>query len=84
MKYYLRENCDYTFTTLQRNMPEALKSVSIDTIRKWEHRMWRWIDAYKGGLDAHAAQTQVRNFSSRKYTSHRRIPEGVARELDIT
>lgn len=83
VKHYLRENCDYTFSTLQKNMPQALKSVSIETIQKWEHRVWRWIDAYEGGLDAQDAQTHVRNFSSRKYTSHRRIPESVARELDI-
>ena len=39
VKRYLHENCDYSFTTLQENMPNALASVSVETIQKWEHRM---------------------------------------------
>ncbi|TFY50693.1 hypothetical protein EVG20_g11382 [Dentipellis fragilis] len=82
VKRYLREHCDYTFDTLKDNMPKALASVPMELIRKWEHRAWRFIDAYAGGLDAKAALSQVRNFSSKKYASHRRIPEGVARQMD--
>ena len=70
VKKYLREHCDYTFKTLQENMPKALASVSLQTIRKWEHRMHRWVSAYKGGLAAKEAQKQVQEFSSRKYTSY--------------
>ncbi|KIK43232.1 hypothetical protein CY34DRAFT_106542, partial [Suillus luteus UH-Slu-Lm8-n1] len=32
VKKYLRDNCDYTFDTLKKNMPLALASVSINTI----------------------------------------------------
>jgi hypothetical protein len=79
VKWYLRENCDYTFTMLQENMPKALESVGIHTIRKWEHRMKCWMEAYGSGLGAKDAQCQVKAFSSRIYKSHRRIPETVAR-----
>ncbi|KIL57128.1 hypothetical protein M378DRAFT_1031360 [Amanita muscaria Koide BX008] len=79
---YLRENCDYRFPTLQENMPDALASVSVETIRKWEHRMKRWMEAYKDGLGAKDAQIQVKKFSSKHYTSHRRVPEHVAAALD--
>ena len=82
MKKYLRENCDYTFNTLKQNMPLALASVSILTIRKWEHRMIRWMEAYEGGLSAKNAQIQVKKFSSRQYKSHRRVPEAVAALFD--
>ncbi|KAF8228642.1 hypothetical protein L208DRAFT_1290586 [Tricholoma matsutake] len=82
VKRYLRENCDYSFTTLQENMPNALASVSVETIRKWEHRMKRWMEAYGDGLGAKDAQIQVKKFSSKRYTSHRRIPERVAAALD--
>ncbi|TFK17381.1 hypothetical protein FA15DRAFT_683542 [Coprinopsis marcescibilis] len=34
---YLRENCNYTFTGLQENMPKALASVPVTTIQKWEN-----------------------------------------------
>ena len=82
VKKYLRENCDYTFDTLKANMPKALASVDIKTIRKWEHRTHRWIAAYKDGLGAKDAQKRVRDFSSKKYKSHRRVPETVARLFD--
>lgn len=81
-KRYLRENCDYSFATLQENMPKALASVSVETIRKWEHRMQRWMEAYRDGLGAKDAQKQVKKFSSTRYTSHRRIPERIAAALD--
>jgi len=83
VKRYLRENCDYSFATLQENMPKALASVSVETIRKWEHRMKRWMEAYRGGLGAKDAQIQVKKFSSRRYASHRRVPERVAAALDV-
>ena len=41
VKKYLRDNCDYTFDTLKENMPKALESVSVQTIRHWEHCMFQ-------------------------------------------
>ncbi|KAI0700377.1 hypothetical protein C8T65DRAFT_580331, partial [Cerioporus squamosus] len=79
---WLREHCDYTFETLRQNMPKALRSVSVELIRKWEHRAWQFIDAYGEGLGAREAQKKVKEFSSRKYMSHRRIPEQLARAMD--
>ncbi|KAG2134556.1 uncharacterized protein EDB93DRAFT_1242635 [Suillus bovinus] len=67
VKRYLRENCDYTFEMLKTNLPKAMASVRLSTIRLWEHRMHRWVSAY-----------QVKEFSSRKYKSHRRVPETLA------
>ena len=37
IKKYLCDHCNYTFTTLQENLPKALESVAVETIRKWEH-----------------------------------------------
>ena len=49
MKKYLQEYCDYTYSSLQKNIPDALKSVDVLTIQKWEHQMIRWMDAYREG-----------------------------------
>ncbi|KAJ7615064.1 hypothetical protein DFH06DRAFT_921943, partial [Mycena polygramma] len=81
-KKYLRDHCDYTYEGLKANMPAALASVSVALIRKWEHRMIRWMDAYRDNLDPKEAQRVVQAFSSTKYTSHRRVPETIARQLD--
>ncbi|KAI9452637.1 hypothetical protein BJY52DRAFT_1291992 [Lactarius psammicola] len=53
-------------------MPEALASVSVETIQKWEHQMKRWIEAYQGGPDVKWAQFRViKTFSSRcRYISY--------------
>ncbi|EJF60164.1 hypothetical protein DICSQDRAFT_63456, partial [Dichomitus squalens LYAD-421 SS1] len=77
------KHCDYTFDTLRENMPKALQSVSIELIRKWEHRAWRFVDAYAEGLRAREAQQKVKEFSSRRYKSHRRIPEQLAQAMDV-
>jgi hypothetical protein len=82
VKKYLRDKCNYTFEALKTNLPDALQSVRLKTFRLWEHRMYRWMDAYRAGLGTSDAQIQVRKFSSTKYKSHRRIPEGVARAFD--
>ncbi|KAG1725039.1 hypothetical protein EDB19DRAFT_1897832 [Suillus lakei] len=75
---YLHENCDYTFETLKTNLPKAMASVRLSTICLWEHRMHRWMSAYRSGLEMKTAQLQVKEFSSRKYKSHRRVLETVA------
>jgi hypothetical protein len=36
VKKYLGDNCNYTFATLKENMPKALESVCLSTIRLWE------------------------------------------------
>ena len=82
IKKYLRDNCNYTFDTLKENMPKALASVKLETIRRWEHRMYRWMDAYRSGQTTQDAQLHVRQFSSTIYKSHRRVPDGVARVFD--
>ncbi|KAF8991017.1 hypothetical protein BDQ17DRAFT_1466518 [Cyathus striatus] len=61
---------------------EGLESVPIQTIRKWELRMIRWMNAYHEGLGAKEAQTKAKQSSSRRYTSHRRIHEAVATAFD--
>lgn len=82
VKKYLRDHCDYTFDTLKDNMTKALESVPLATIRRWEHRMYRWMEAYRSGLGTSAAQLQVKKFGSAQYKSHRRVPEAVARAFD--
>jgi hypothetical protein len=80
VKRYLREHCDCTYETLKTNMLPALESVSMETIRKWEHWMYRWMNAYRDGLDAKDAQFKVKEFSSRVYKSHRRVPNTLSHE----
>jgi hypothetical protein len=71
VKKYLQEHCDYTYTGLRKNLPDALASVDLMTIRKWEHQMIRWMDAYREGKGTKEAQNEVKKFGTCKQTSHR-------------
>jgi hypothetical protein len=44
--------------------------------------MYQWMDAYRGGMGTMDAQKQVKKFSSKKYKSHRHIPENVTCAFD--
>ena len=70
IKKYLWDNCDYTFDTLKGNMPKVLESIQLQTIWRWEHQMFQWMDAYRAGMGTTDAQKQVKKFSSTKYKSH--------------
>ncbi|KAJ7746132.1 hypothetical protein DFH07DRAFT_748537, partial [Mycena maculata] len=82
VKKCIRDNCDYTFDTPKENMPKGLASVTIATMRRWEHRMVRWMNAYRAGLETRDAQLRVRKFSSTAYKSHKRIFDGVPPNVD--
>ena len=82
VKRYLQEHCDMTFETLKGNMLQALSSVELATIQRWEHRMHRWMGAYHEGLGTRDANAKVKAFSSTKYKSHRQIPETLASTFD--
>jgi hypothetical protein len=64
------------------NLLKALGSVQLSTIRKWEHQMIRWMEAYRDGKSAKDAQFDVKKYGSRQYTSHRKASESVAQMFD--
>lgn len=78
VKRHIRDHADGSFDTLKANLPQALASVQLRTIRLWEQRMHQWVEAYQSGLPTKEAQMEVRKFSSTKYKSHRRVPEATA------
>ena len=69
-KHYTCENCDYTFRGLQKTVLKALDSISIELIRRFANKSFRYMDAYRLGLTGADAEKAVK-----KYRSHRRIPE---------
>ncbi|CAG8762868.1 2910_t:CDS:2, partial [Rhizophagus irregularis] len=49
-KRYARENCDYSWSSLQRVVPAALESVDTKMIRKFARKTWRYMDLYRNGI----------------------------------
>ena len=67
-KYYSREHCTYSFQGLKKVVPEAIASVSTDTIYRYFERCDRTIQAYAAG-----ATYETKAYTDRSYTSHRQI-----------
>ncbi|KAK0500887.1 hypothetical protein EDD18DRAFT_1066979 [Armillaria luteobubalina] len=63
-------------------MGRQLTVLDIMTIQKWEHCIVQWVEAYCSGLEAKAAQIEVKKFSSHRFTSHCHAPETVACSFD--
>ena len=55
-KRYARQQCNYSWTGLQRVVPLALDSVPISHIRKYARKSARYMDCYRKGLNAKQAE----------------------------
>ena len=68
-KRFVRDNCNYNFDTLRKNVPLGLNSVPLDTIRRFARKSWRYMDIYSSGETGIIAE-----YICRKFSSHRYIP----------
>ena len=75
-KYYTRRNYDYTWKGLKKVVPEALDSISLKQIRGYAQKSFRYMDAYRKGLNAKQAEYAVK-----KYKRHRIIPQSILEEF---
>jgi hypothetical protein len=69
-KRLAREQCDYSFASLNERVPGILSSITPERCKRYEGRAWRFIEAYAKGADVRIANWAV----NQKYTSHRRLP----------
>jgi hypothetical protein len=63
-----RNQSDGRFPTAKVLVPRCLDACELITIRRFFQKTWRYIDAYKKGLDARQAASAIK-----KYKSHRKI-----------
>ena len=49
-KCYACNNCNYSFKGLEKIVPKALNLISLETIRCYTSRSWRFINAYRKRL----------------------------------
>ena len=63
-----RNQSDGRFVTAKVLVPQCLDACEPMTIRKFFRKTWRYIDAYKKGLNARQAAV-----ATKKYKSHRKI-----------
>jgi len=75
-KRYTRQHCNYTWGGLKQIVPKALDSISIKQIRAYARKSYRYMDAYRKGLNA--KQTE---YAVKKYKRHRTIPQSIFHEI---
>ena len=76
-KRYARENCVYSWSGLQKVVPESLDSVPLIIIRKFVRKCWRYVDAYRKGISGKLVE-----YAIKRYKSHRRIPDAILEKLN--
>ena len=77
-KRIVRARYPKTLDELKLLVSQSLAACDVSTIRRWERRMWKFIDLYScdkmtGPLAAYAIKM---------YRGHRRIPASIADEID--
>jgi len=79
VKWYARQKCDRTIAGLKTVTDEALseKACDLALIRRYSRTAWRWVDAYRRGLDGVLACWAVR-----KSKCHRFVTDAVDREVN--
>ena len=74
-KRYTRAHCDYRFDSLRRTVPEALNSISCETIANYIRRSRSYMFSYlKGSQPGKEMEKEVQKFG-KEYKSHRRVFE---------
>lgn len=63
-----RNLADGRFATAKLLVPKCLDACELITIRRFFQKTWRYIDAYRKGLNARQAA-----LAAKKYKSHRKI-----------
>ena len=82
-KAYARRHCDYTFRGLQSVLPDSLDSVSVQTIRRFARKCFRYMDAYRivDSSGKRRLTPQQVEFAVKKFKKHRSIPLSIFNEL---
>jgi hypothetical protein len=76
VKAKTRVICDYSAQGLLVAVPQVLEDVPLSFVRRVYRKCLRFADGYRRGLEG-----PLLEYASRKFSSHRRIPEFVMAEL---
>lgn len=82
-KAYARRRCDYTYRGLQSVLPDSLDSVSVQKIRRFARKCFRYMDAYRivDNNGTRRLTPQQVEFAVKKFRKHRSIPLSIFNQL---
>ena len=70
----VREKCDYTITTLRKNIEPSLDDIPVELFRKWQRTEQQWEEAYRTGATQINVEGRVQQIKKTLYASHRVAP----------
>ena len=70
----VREKCDYTITTLRKNIEPSLDNIPVELFRKWQRTEQQWEEAYRTGATQINVEGRVQQIKKTLYASHRVAP----------
>lgn len=80
-KRWTRENCEYTFPSLQKLVPQSLARIPLESFKRYFRGAWRYMTAYQA-FDGVRLSAKQALWAQKKYSSHRCIPESILKELE--
>jgi hypothetical protein len=76
-KTFLRRNCSFSFQDLCVTLPHCLSEViPLSFFKRASRHCYRFMDGYRQGFKG-----PLLNYIMKKYTSHRKIPDGIIAEV---
>jgi hypothetical protein len=70
----VREKCDYSITTLRKNIEPSLDAIPVELFRKWQRTEQQWEEAYRTGATQINVEGRVQQIKKTLYASHRVAP----------
>jgi hypothetical protein len=70
VKRFTREHCNYSWDELPDMVDLALDTVSLETIRRFARKSFRYMNLYRANVTGKLAE-----YACKKFKSHRRVPQ---------
>ena len=70
VKRFTREHCNYSWAELPDTVDLALDTVSLETIRRFARKSFRYMNLYRANVTGKLAE-----YACKKFKSHRRVPQ---------
>lgn len=78
MKSFHRRHCTYNYQKLKGGLPDTiLKKLPLSSVRKFSRSCFRFMSGYRLGLVG-----PLLDYTMRRYSGHRRIPDGIAAQIE--
>lgn len=81
VKCYLRQECGCTLAALRENIPQALRAVPAEQVRRYFRRAERFESIYRFEAQSGTLPESIREYAMKKYKKHRGVPVSLLQDI---